>query len=137
TSMVPLIYSITILLDSTLVSNVLGGYLQPYKITIISSIGISILITILFCISRVFPKNSFKKSVNLFVTSLLMLIECVIWAHFSLIEIRIEDVGSFSVDATLIFMGLIILLSLNVFIRGFDLLSSYRARGFIMVKKRN
>lgn len=119
-----LIYSTTILLDPTLVSNVVGNNLVRYQLTIISSVGISILILILFYISRVFPKNSFKRSVNLFGVSLLMLIDGYIWAKFSFIEVVIEDIGSFSVDSTFLFKGLIVFLSLNVFLKGLDLFSS-------------
>ena len=126
TPLVLLIYSTTILLDPTLASNILGNNLVSYQLAIISSVGISILILILFYISRVFPKNSVKRSVNLFGISLLMLIDGCIWAKFSVLEIRIENVGSFSVDSTLIFIGLIILFFINVFLNGFGLVNRHK-----------
>ena len=116
-----LIYSITTFMNFALLSTELGENLISYRLSMFISIGISISITILFYISRVFPKNSFKRSVYLFVVSLLMVIDGFLWAQFSVIQIKIEDIGSFSVDSTLIFIGLIILLSLNVFLKGFDL----------------
>ena len=129
-----LIYSITFFLNSALIGNDLGDYLINYKSAIFISIGISISITLLFYISRVFPNNSFKRNVNSFLVSLLMLIDGCLWANFSVLEISIEDVGFFSVDSTLIFVGLIIFLSITVFLRGLHLLNRYKTRGFLQVK---
>ena len=125
-----LIYSITIFLNSGLFSKDLVDYLINYRTAIFISIGISISITILFYISRVFPKNSFKRIVNQFVVSLLMLMDSCLWVNFSVFEIGIEGVGFFSVDSTLILIGLTILLSINVFLKGFDLLNSYYNNGY-------
>ena len=53
-----------------------------------------------------------------------MLIDGFTWMGLGLIEIILEGIGSISVDLTPLFMGLIIVLSLNLFIKGFDLFSS-------------
>lgn len=86
------------------------------------------IITLLYFVSRVFPKVSFKRKATVFIISLLMLVDDVIWADLSLIKVIVEGSGSISVDITPIFNGFIIILSFNLFIKGFNLFNKGKIR---------
>jgi len=116
-----LIYLVTTFMNLSLINAELGMDVIRYRTATYSSIGITILITALYLVGRVYPKISIKRKVIYFMISLLMLADVIIWKNLGLVKIVMEDIGSISVDFTPIFMGLIIVLSLNLLIKGFDL----------------
>lgn len=117
-----LIYVITTFINLSLFSTELGTDAIRYRIATYSSIGITVLITLLYIVSRVYPKVSFKRKATVFIISLLMLIDGFIWVNLSLIEFSLQDFGSFSVDFSLLFTGIVILLLINVVVKGLVIL---------------
>jgi hypothetical protein len=112
------IYLLTSFINFSIFSSQLGIDAIRYKIAIYCSIGITVFIIPLYFVARVYPKFSLKRKATVFITSLLMLTDGIIWASLGLIEIFMEGIGTISVDFTPLFMGLIIILTLNLFIKG-------------------
>ena len=128
-----LIYFISSLMTLSLFSAELGNDAIRYNIMIFSSIGITSLITGLFYLSRVYPKFSIKKRISVFTISLLTLTDSIIWWDLRIIEILIEGIGSISVDLTPLFLGLLILLSCNLFLKGLNLFTSHKIKENITI----
>lgn len=113
-----LIFVLTSFMNLSLFSAELGIDATRYSTASYNSIGITVLIVVLYYVGKVFPKVSLKRKVTIFIISLLILTDVVIWANLSLIEIVMEGIGSISVDLTPLFMGFVIVLILNLFIKG-------------------
>ena len=116
-----LIYVLISLADFSFLISTFGTETLHYEIAIIGSIWITLLIIILYYVSRIYPKASYRRKFLILVISLLMLIDGIMWADLGLIEIVIEGIGSISVDFTSLFIGIFIILSLNLIVIGFNL----------------
>lgn len=119
--MVFVIYILISLMNFSLFISILGINVVRYEISIFSSIGITVLITIFYFISRIYPKNSDGRKVILLTISLLFLIDGIIWAGLGLIMVMIEGGGLILVDITPILMGSNVILFLNVVLNGITL----------------
>ena len=118
-----LIYLVTSFMNLSLISAEFGIDAIQYRTATYSSIGITVLLTVLYFLGRVYPKVSLKRRVTIFIISLLVLTDGIIWWDLRIIEIFMEGTGSISVDLTPLFLGIIILLSCNLILKGFNLFS--------------
>lgn len=92
------------------------------------SLGFTVLISISYYLAYYYPRNSSRRALFLLISSICILIEVWLASLTAFIEVKIEGVGTVSIDSRALFIAPVILLFFNVLKKAIDLFDSWKER---------